>query len=114
MTKTIEVSDETFEKIKDQLIEASAVCDFNGLEDMVGKKFFFRTVTYHTVGRVTAIVGDFAVLTNCSWVADSGRFAAALKTGKFKEVEYMGTGIVNMKACVDFFPFYGPLPTETI
>ena len=58
MGKTIEVSDETYEKIREQLGEESYK-DIESLKDMVGEKFFFRTVTYHLTGRVKKVIGVF-------------------------------------------------------
>jgi len=71
MSKTIEISEETWEKIKDQVSEDEVV-EIDTLEDFIGKKFFIRTVTYHLVGEVVKIVGRFFQLKNASWVADSG------------------------------------------
>ena len=45
----------------------------------VGKKYFIRTVTYHLTGEVEAIKGNFLVLKNGAWIADSGRFNEMIK-----------------------------------
>lgn len=78
----------------------------------VGEKYFIRMVTYHAVGKVTAVVGDFLVLTDASWVADSGRFMNALKEGKLSEIEPTGTCYVNINSIVDAFPWKHELPKE--
>lgn len=109
--KTIEISDETFERIKDQLTEED-ILDLTKLEDLVGKKFFFRTITYHLVGKVEGLIGKIVVLANASWVADSGRFMQAIKEGKLYEVEPVGTAYINLATVTDFFPWLHPLPTE--
>lgn len=111
MSKTIEISDETFEKLKDQLL-ADGGKEIANYEDMVGGKYFFRTVTYHLVGEVKKIVGKFAVLKTASWVADSGRFMNAIKDGTLNEVEPVGEAYVNLDTVVDFFPWKHKLPTE--
>ena len=108
---TLEVSQETYEKIKDQLKVEEKV-DLKSLEDMVGKKFFFRTVTYHTVGRVVRMIGHIAVLEDASWVADSGRFTQAIKNGTLSEVEPVGECYLNTQTIVDFFPWKHDLPKE--
>ncbi len=78
-----------------------------------GLSYFIRTVTYHLVGRVTAIhEGGFIVLEDASWVADSGRFMQAIKEGKLDEVEPVGCAIVNIAAITDAFPWLHKLPTE--
>ena len=111
MSRTIEVSDETFEKIKDQLLEEEQV-DMNCMDDLIGNKVFFRTVTYHMVGKITNRVGMFVQLKDASWVADSGRFADAIRSGTLKEVEPVGTCWVNLNTCTDFFPWKHSLPKE--
>ena len=111
MTRTIEISDETFEKLKDQLT-AEEQKEVNTYEDLIGSKWFFRTVTYHMVGEVKKIVGRFAFMKNASWVADSGRFMNAIKDGTLSEVEPVGDAFINLDTVVDFFPFKHKLPTE--
>ena len=111
MSKTLEISDETYEKIKDQLLSEEKT-DLNSYEDMIGKSFFVRTVTYHLVGKVKKIVGSFLVLENASWVADSGRFMNAIKSGTLNEVEPVGIAFLNLSSCVDFFPWKHDLPKE--
>ncbi len=103
----IEVSDEQYE-----LILAEAQKDIKSYEDLVGSKFYFRTVTYHLVGEVKKIVGRFAFLKNASWVADSGRFMQAIKDGTLNEVEPVGDAFVNLDSVTDFFPIKWKLPTE--
>ena len=108
--KTIEVSEETYLRIKDQLGKEDT--EINTYEDMVGKSFYFRTVTFHLVGKVKKIVGDFAELDTASWVADSGRFMNALRDGTLNEVEPTGKAFVNLKSVTDFFPWKHKLPTD--
>jgi len=109
--KQIEVSEETYEKIKDQLSSDEKI-DLTDLNDFIGKKFFFRTVTYHLVGKVTKIVGGFFQLEQASWIADSGRFMDCIKGGKLNEVEPVGTCGVNIQTIVDWFPWTHKLPTK--
>ena len=109
MTRTIEVSDETFEKIKQQLGEDSYK-DIQSLQDLVGEKYFFRTVTYHTTGRVKKVIGRILELENAAWIADSGRFMQAIKDGVLAEVEPVGRAYINMDTVVDFFPWKHKLP----
>jgi len=113
MTKTLEISDETYEKIKDQLL-AGEEKEVNNYEDMVGSKFFFRTVTYHVVGEVKKIVGRFVHLKNASWVADTGRFSNFIKDGvqTASEIEPVGEQFLNLDTVVDFFPWKHSLPSK--
>ena len=108
--KTIEVSEEIYEKIKDQL--CGEVEEINSYEDMIGKKYFFRTVTFHWVGKVEKKIGDFFELSGASWVADSGKFMQAITEGTLHEVEPVGKAFVNIKTVTDFIPWKHALPTE--
>lgn len=110
--KTLEVSDETYEKIKDQLgLEDKEIHNY---EDLVGGKYYFRTVTFHLTGEVKKIVGRFAYLKKAAWIADSGRFMEAIKDGTLKEVEPVGDAFVNLDTVTDFFPWKHDLPTKQI
>lgn len=113
MTRQIEISDETYEKIKQQLGEDSFK-DITSLQDMVGEKFFFRTVTYHLTGKVKKVIGSILELENAAWIADSGRFMQAIKNGELKEVEPVGRAFINIQAVTDFFPWKHPLPEKQI
>ena len=78
---------------------------------LVGNKYFFRTVTYHLVGKVVAQHGGGIIeLDEASWVADSGRFMQAIKSGTLNEVEPVGKAYLNLKSVTDFFPWVHELP----
>lgn len=111
MARTIEISDETYEKLKVQLGEDSYK-DITSLQDMMGEKFFFRTVTYHLTGRVKKVMGSILELENAAWIADSGRFMEAIKEGKLNEVEPVGRAFINVNSLVDFFPWKHALPDK--
>lgn len=98
--KTLQVSDDTYELIKDQLQQEEQI-DISNLQDFVGKKIFVRTVTYHLVGKVEKIVGNLVFLSSASWVADSGRFMNAIKNGELDEVEPVGDWFFNINTMVD-------------
>lgn len=80
----------------------------------VGSSYLFRTVTMCNVGKVKEVVGDIVVLEEASWVADTGRFHTALKTGELSEVEPWADGIayLNIGALVDAGNWNHPLPKE--
>jgi len=80
---------------------------------LIGNSYFFRTVTYHLVGRVVAQhAGGLIELDEASWVADSGRFMQAIKSGTLSEVEPVGKAYINLRAVTDFFPWAHALPSE--
>ncbi len=113
MGRTLEVSDETYEKIKEQLGEENFK-EIQSLKDMVGEKFFFRTVTYHLTGRVKKVIGNILELENAAWISDSGRFTQAIKEGELNEVEPVGRAYININSVTDFFPWKHKLPETQI
>jgi hypothetical protein len=108
---TLEVSEETLAKIKEQL-GVDSFKEINTYEDLVGQKFFFRTVTYFLTGEVKKIVGRFVYLKNAAVIFDTGRFMEAIKNGTLNEVEPVGEAFVNMDSVTDFFPWKHTLPTD--
>ncbi len=77
----------------------------------LGKSYFIRTVTLYQVGRVVAVSGQFVKLEDASWIADTGRFSAALKSGEFSEIEPVGTSYINLSSIIDAFPIEHKLPS---
>jgi len=79
----------------------------------VGAKYFIRTVTYHHVGMLDAITDTDLVLSSASWVASSGRWNEALRTGKLDEVEPHVNGVIISRAAIVDCVLWGHnLPTE--
>jgi len=54
---------------------------------VVGTQYLIRTVTMYYTGRLLAVTDSDLVLEDAAWVADTGRFHNALKTGELNEVE---------------------------
>jgi len=112
---TIEVSEETKEKIIEQfgLGEVEDV-NLDSLDDLNGEKWFFRTVTNYLVGKVEKRVGKFLVLKQASWIGDTKRFSDFIKKGVSEnvEVEPVGMAMLNMDSIVDAFPWTHKLPTK--
>ncbi len=105
--ESVEISDEQYDAILNE-----ARKEISSYEDLIGGKYYFRTVTYHTVGKVKKIVGRFVFLEDASWVADSGRFMNTIKDGTLNEVEPVGQAFVNLETVVDFFEWKHKLPSE--
>lgn len=79
----------------------------------IGKCYLIRTVTNYSVGRMKETVGSFLVLSDASWIADTGRFSDALKSGELNAVEpYHGDVILSAGAIVDATEWRHPLPEE--
>lgn len=83
----------------------------NDFSEWVGKKVFIRTVTHHYTGLVKKLTGsNSCILDEAAWIADSGRFANALKSCNFDEVEpYPGLVQINYGAVLDISEI-GSLP----
>ena len=80
----------------------------------VGEQYFIRTVTMHLIGRLVEVYPQELVLESTVWVADSGRFAEAMRTGKLEEVEPFPAGrvIVGRGGIIDAAIWSHALPTE--
>lgn len=82
-----------------------------------GDKVFVRTVTYHLIGVVQNANEDgFLVLKPAVWVADSGRFAAAIDSGSLNEVEVPAAPtevLVSRGSIVDVWPWNHDIPSTT-
>ena len=78
----------------------------------VGKNVFIRTVTHYYTGRLVSQGDKFLVLESAAWIADTGRFSDALRTGELNEVEPFPPGpvYISMGAIVDISIWSGVLP----
>lgn len=72
----------------------------------IGNAYFIRTVTYFALGKLKAIVGQFLVLEEAAWVADTGRFSDFMAKGIVNEVEPVEVDMfVNINSITDAFPW---------
>lgn len=79
----------------------------------VGNPYFIRTVTMHLVGKLTKINDKELFLEEASWIADSGRFHDALKTGELNEVEpFINPVILNRDCVIDATIWNFKLPKD--
>jgi len=79
----------------------------------IGKKYFIRTATYHVVGQLDEIYTKELVLSSASWIADSGRFNAALVSGIFEEIEpFVNDVIVSRGGIIDATEWWHELPSK--
>lgn len=80
-----------------------------------GKSYFIRTVTYHCVGEVEKVTGNFIEFKEdtFTWVADSGRFMGAINNGTLDETEPVdGKAGLNTASIVDYFEWKHKLPRK--
>jgi hypothetical protein len=83
----------------------------------IGRKYFIRTITYHFVGLLIDIKGDFLIFKQASWIADDGRFSNLVKTGEWDssaEIEpfYDKEPFINLTSIIDGFEWKHDLPKE--
>lgn len=79
----------------------------------IGDNYFIRTVTYFATGKVKAIVGQFLVLEDAAWIADTGRFMQAIMDGELSEVEPVSVDMfLNINAISDAFQWKHKLPRK--
>ena len=77
--------------------EADCACPFK-----VGENYLIRTVTMIQIGKLESVTPTELVLSNAAWIADTGRFYDALKTGKLNEIEpFPNDVIIGRGALVD-------------
>ena len=77
--------------------------DMGAYAAFIGKPVFIRTVTHHFTGRLVSATAGELVIEEAAWIADSGRWSAALTTGALGEVEPYPAGpvVVSRGAAVD-------------
>ena len=77
----------------------------------VGDAVIIRTVTHYYTGRIEVLDKDWIVLSSAAWIADTGRWAQALASGKLSEVEPYPNGVsVARGAIVDCSTWCHDLP----
>lgn len=110
---SIEIENLTLKQIREISNLVGKNNDAENTHWKIGEKYFVRTVTMHLVGKLIFINNKEIVLSDASWVADSGRFNDALKKGSLNEVEpFIDDVIVNREALVDATLWKHKLPTE--
>jgi hypothetical protein len=77
----------------------------------IGEQYLIRTVTMIQTGRLVYIDEHELVLEDAAWIADTGQFSDALKTGSFDEIEpFEFEVIIGRGSIVDASPFKNKLP----
>ena len=85
----------------------------------LGQKVFLRKVTMIDTGVIVAVYDDYLVLVQAAWIADTGRYANAMKDGPtvFAEVEPYPAAKAIICALGDFVDGFHPdwdLPTKQL
>ena len=80
---------------------------------MKGQNVFIRTVTMFFTGRVERVTRNWIVLSSAAWIASTGRFADAVRTGSLDEIEPYPDNVtvrVARGGIIDVFDWKHPLP----
>jgi hypothetical protein len=80
----------------------------------VGTNLFIRTVTMAHTGRLVEVNDKELVLEDVCWIADTGRFADFLKTGKLNECEPFPNGkvLIGRGGIIDCCEWKHALPRD--
>ena len=78
----------------------------------IGETYLIRSVTKTNTGVLVQVYKDELVLTDAAWIADTGRFAEALASSEFDEVEpypkgrnvIIGRGAIEDAVIIDKAP----------
>jgi hypothetical protein len=80
--------------------------------DLEGKNILVRTVTNFYTGHVVKETKKYLLLDKAAWIADTGRFADALASSVFGEVEPYARPVYVMKAAFVDVTEIGDLPNK--
>jgi hypothetical protein len=108
------IEDLTIREVQEiQHMFGGSVQSAHGCSLEIGKKYLIRCVTHFQVGLLTSITDSDLVLSDASWVADTGRFSEALLTGDLSEIEpFPNQVVVSRGAIVDVCEWTHKLPRE--
>lgn len=81
----------------------------------IGANYFIRTVTHHYTGKLVEVYELELVLEDCAWIADDGRFAPAVATGSFTEIEPFPDGpvVIGRGSIIDAVQVKFPVPRSS-
>jgi len=95
--KTIEISEETFEKIKDQL--GDEVLEVENLDDLIGKKMLFQCARYIYYGKVKTINSAYIELEKAGIVYETGE----LKATSVSDFQELPSNVFVMRNAIESF-----------
>jgi len=93
---TLEVSQETYEKIKDQLGEEE-VLEIENLDDLIGKKFAFQCARYIYFGKVKKVNATYIELKNANIVYETGE----LKNNSPSDIQELPSNVFVMRNAIE-------------
>jgi len=97
MSKTITISEETYEGIKDQL--GSEILEVENLEDLIGKKFLFQCARYIYYGKVKNVNSNYIELEKAGVVYETGE----LKAKEASDFQELPSNVFVMRNAIESF-----------
>ena len=79
----------------------------------VGKNVIVRTITMIYTGKLSDVTATDLILTDCSWIPETGRYADFVSNGEVSECEPYPDDLlvyINRKALLDMCELRSPLP----
>jgi len=89
----ISIDDLTLGQVRELAEQFSQPSQENGFWE-IGKPYLIRTVTMIDTGILVSVGEHEIILRDAAWIADTGRFAQALESCEFGEVEPFPDGLV--------------------
>ena len=81
----------------------------------LGEAVLVRCVTHYYTGRIVALTAEAIILDDACWIANTGRFNAALASGKLEEVEPFPDPVFMARgAVVDITKWRHALPRSVL
>jgi len=115
---TIKIDDLTLGQIKEiQQLTTGATAGQSGNSHpyKIGENYIIRTVTMIQIGKLEAVYNQELVLSDACWVACTGQFNEALRTGKLESVQPFIDNInVGRGSIVESTAWRHKLPREVI
>ena len=109
----MKIEDITIGQLKELRSLLGAESDKGPCPWQIGKNYFIRTVTHHLTGNLKQVTTQELVLSDAAWIADDGRFAQAVESGNFSEVEPFPPGravIIGRGSIIDAVVLNTELP----
>lgn len=106
------IDDLTLREMREIKTMLGGACDA-GHPFKIGQAYFIRTVTMYYTGILERVTNQEVVLNRASWIADTGRYYDALKSGEFNEVEpIIGPAIIGRGSIIDAVEWPNALPEK--
>jgi len=96
---TLEVSEETLAKIKNQLGDELDLKEINSMEDLVGEIYCFQCARYIYHGEVSAVNSDYITLKNAGVVFDTGDYNAT----EADDAQKLPNGVKVLRQSIESF-----------